>query len=303
MISEIKGACNESVTTVAVAGISNAVAGSLGARRLRLLDGHLLVNVALLLTVLTLRAWHWCLPPGELHSPGHCIHSMHYEHKLKEGVCARSGRDDPRSKSIAFVHVGGEQARRGRAVPGWGQGQGVRVRSRVTFRVGAERVKGRRQATGLHLGQVGQGRLVGVCAPIDRVRREELTAGADEGGDVGPLGAGAGTSLHRQSSPRAPAPGGRQAQHSACACRGDLPRRPAGLSVRPTRPTRSRAARADPPRRAHRAPRSLRQPARPGSRRAAAGVGRRVKGCSCGSGRARRDLRDRCGRGHVSERP
>ena len=39
-----------------------------------------MVNVALLLTVLTLRAWHWCLPPGELHSPGHCIHSMHYEH-------------------------------------------------------------------------------------------------------------------------------------------------------------------------------------------------------------------------------
>ena len=74
-------------------------------------------------------------------------------------------------------------------MPGWGQGQGVRVRvrSRVTFRVGAERVKGRRQATGLHLGQVGQGRLVGVCAPIDRVRREELTADAEEGGDVGPL--------------------------------------------------------------------------------------------------------------------
>ena len=56
-----------------------------------------LVNVALLLTVLTLRAWHWCLPPGELHSPGHCIHSMHYEHKLKEGVCARSGREAPRA--------------------------------------------------------------------------------------------------------------------------------------------------------------------------------------------------------------
>ena len=56
-----------------------------------------MVNVALLLTVLTLRAWHWCLPPGELHSPGHCIHSMHYEHKLKEGVCARSGREAPRA--------------------------------------------------------------------------------------------------------------------------------------------------------------------------------------------------------------
>ena len=45
-------------------------------------------------------------------------------------------------------------------------------------------------------------------APID----PELTADAEEGGDVGPLGAGAGTSLHRQSPPRAPAPGGRQAQ-------------------------------------------------------------------------------------------
>ena len=102
------------------------------------------------------------------------------------------------------------------------------------------------KATGLHLGQGGQGRLLEVGAPIDPVRREELTADAEEGGDVGPLGAGAGTSLHRQSRTRAPAPGGRQAQHSACACRGDLPRRPACLSVRPTRPTRSRAARADP---------------------------------------------------------
>ena len=24
-----------------------------------------------------------CLPPGELHSPGHCIHSMDHEHKEK----------------------------------------------------------------------------------------------------------------------------------------------------------------------------------------------------------------------------
>ena len=76
------------------------------------------------------------------------------------------------------------------------------------------------KATGLNLGQGGQGRLLEVGAPIDPVRREELTADAEEGGDVGPLGAGAGTSLHRQSPPRAPAPGGRQAQHSACACRG-----------------------------------------------------------------------------------
>ena len=58
------------------------------------------------------------------------------------------------------------------------------------------------KATGLHLGQGGQGRLLEVGAPID----PELTADAEEGGDVGPLGAGAGTSLHRQSPPRAPAP-------------------------------------------------------------------------------------------------
>jgi hypothetical protein len=49
--------------------------------------------------------------------------------------------------------------------------------------------------------------------------------------------------------PRAPAPGGRQAQRSACACRGDLPRpsRRADCSARLTRPTRSRGARAYPP--------------------------------------------------------
>ena len=113
---------------------------------------------------------------------------------------------------------------------------------------GGKGVKGRRQ---VRLRGYTSGRGAGEASgggrtDRQRVRREELTAGADEGGDVGPLGAGAGTSLHRQSSPRAPAPGGRQAQHSACACRSDPPRRPACLSVRPTRPTRSRAARADP---------------------------------------------------------
>ena len=57
-------------------------------------------------------------------------------------------------------------------------------------------------------------------APID----PELTADAEEGGDVGPLGAGAGTSLHRQSPPRAPAPGGRQAQRRrAPAAHEELP--------------------------------------------------------------------------------
>ena len=109
---------------------------------------------------------------------------------------------------------------------------------------------------------------------------------AGQQGGVGPEGAGAGASQHRVSGdegmarPRAPAPGGRQAQRSACACRGDLPRpsRRADRSARPTRPTRSRGARADPPRRVHRAPRPLRQPARPGCTRAAAGVGRRARG-------------------------
>ena len=83
------------------------------------------------------------------------------------------------------------------------------------------------KATGLHLGQGGQGRLLEVGAPIDPVRREELTADAEEGGDVGPLGAGAGMSLHRQSRTCAPAPGvGRLSTAPASAevtCRGDLP--------------------------------------------------------------------------------
>ena len=43
--------------------------------------------------------------------------------------------------------------------------------------------------------------------------------------------------------------------------------------------------------------------ARPGCTRAAAGVGRRVRGARAVSGRARRDLRVRGGRGHLSERP
>ena len=75
------------------------------------------------------------------------------------------------------------------------------------------------KATGLHLGQGGQGRLLEVGAPID----PELTADAEEGGDVGPLGAGAGTSLHRQSPPRAPAPGGRQAQRRRAPAAQELP--------------------------------------------------------------------------------
>ena len=62
-------------------------------------------------------------------------------------------------------------------------------------------------------------RLVEVGAPID----PELTADAEEGGDVGPLGAGAGTSLHRQSPPRAPAPGGRQAQRKRAPAAQELP--------------------------------------------------------------------------------
>ena len=59
----------------------------------------------------------------------------------------------------------------------------------------------------------------GVGAPID----PELTADAEEKGDVGPLGAGTGTSLHRQSPPRAPAPGGRQAQRRRAPAAQELP--------------------------------------------------------------------------------
>jgi len=190
-------------------------------------------------------------------------------------------------------------------VPGWGQGLGVRVRSRVTFRVGAERVKGRRQATGLHLGQVGQGRLVGVCAPIDRVRREELTADADEGGGVGPLGAGAGASLHRHGPPAVAG----TARPAGSAQRLRLRRRPAEAepACRPFGPTDATGpiawstCRSPPPR----PPRA--------SAPSAAGAPRLQKSCrwrrpqskgrSCGSGRARRDLRVRGGRGHLSERP
>ena len=90
-------------------------------------------------------------------------------------------------------------------------------------------------------------------APID----PELTADAEEGGDVGPLGAGAGTSLHRQRAPRA-------RQHRA------VGRLSAGAP------------------RLHKSCR-WRRP--------------QSKGRSCVSGRARRDLRVRGGRGHLSERP
>ena len=136
-----------------------------------------------------------------------------------------------------------------------------------------------------------------VCEACERSavwpHRSSATRGeAGQQGGVGPSGAGAGASLHREGGggkvtpAREPTPGGRQAQHSACACGGDLPRpsRRADRSVRPTRPARSRGARADPPRRAHRAPRPPRQPARPGCRRAAAGVSRRVRGARADRG-------------------
>ena len=80
--------------------------------------------------------------------------------------------------------------------------------------------KGRRQVRlrGYTSGR-GAGEASGVGAPID----PELTADAEEKGDVGPLGAGAGTSLHRQSPPRAPAPGGRQAQRRRAPAAQELP--------------------------------------------------------------------------------
>ena len=216
---------------------------------------------------------------------------------------SRTDSEEIRSKPIVFVHVGGESRRRGRAVPVWGQVQGVRVRvrSRVTFQVGAERLKG-------HLGQLGQGRLVGVGAPIDRVRREELTADADEGGGLGPEGVGAGASLHRARLHRQ-----RGRRHRA-AGRGSAQRvrlrgRPAEAEAacRPFGPTDATGpiacstCRPPPPR----PPRA--------SNVSAAGAPRLQKSCrwrrpqskgrSCGSGRARRDLRVRGGRGHLSERP
>jgi hypothetical protein len=92
-----------------------------------------------------------------------------------------------------------------------------------------------------------------VGAPID----PELTADAEEGGDVGPLGAGAGTSLCTGKAPRT-------RQHRA------VGRLSAGAP------------------RLHKSCR-LRRP--------------QSKGRSCRSGRARRDLRARGGRRHLSERP
>ena len=151
------------------------------------------------------------------------------------------------------------------------------------------RGRGDAAASDLHeKGEAGQGCVCEACerSAVWPHRSRATRRDAGQQGGVGPEGAGAGASQHRVSGdegkarPRAPAPGGRQAQRSACACRGDLPRpsRRADRSARPTRPTRSRGARAYPPRRVHRAPRPLRLPARPGCTRAAAGVGRRVRG-------------------------
>ena len=50
--------------------------------------------VKVLFMTVTLQALHVCLPPGELRSPGHCIHSMDHEHKYTKNKCAREGRGE-----------------------------------------------------------------------------------------------------------------------------------------------------------------------------------------------------------------
>ena len=108
-------------------------------------------------------------------------------------------------------------------------------------------------------GLVGQGgELVG--APIDRRR-----ADAGEGGDVGPEGAGAGASLHREEAGGEPPPSEVDRVSTVPrACAADLPRR-AG----PTDPIPRSTCRPSPPlpptergRGARRAARSLRPPRR-----------------------------------------
>ena len=82
-----------------------------------------------------------------------------------------------------------------------------------------------------------------------------------------PGGAGAGASLHRGAAAgvrsREAPPSGRQAQHSTSvpAQRPAESRRPADLSIRPTRPSRALAARATPSRHPRHPPRSERAPA------------------------------------------
>ena len=106
------------------------------------------------------------------------------------------------------------------------------------------------------------------------------------GSGSGCQGSNAGASLHRHGPPAVAG----TARPAGSAQRLRLRRRPAEAepTCRPFGPTdatvRSRGARADPPRRAHRAPRPLRLPARPGCRRAAAGVGRRVRGARADRG-------------------
>ena len=113
-----------------------------------------------------------------------------------------------------------------------GRGRG-RATRRVPARTGRTAAGGGDfAASDLHEG--GEARLG--CEACERSavwphRSSATRREAGQQGGVGPSGAGAGASLHREGGggkvtpAREPTPGGRQAQHSACACGGDLPRR------------------------------------------------------------------------------
>ena len=104
-----------------------------------------------------------------------------------QGWGARAGRAARACGVPAAVPRGGDAAASDLQIKGGGARQGT--------------IKGTAagKATGLHLGQEGQGRLLEVGAPID----PELTADAEEGGDVGPLGAGVPARACTGKAPRA----------------------------------------------------------------------------------------------------
>jgi hypothetical protein len=65
-----------------------------------------LVNLALIDGENANRHGNGCLPPGELHSPGHCTHSMDHEHKeidARARAEVAMGRDGRHDRS-AFAH-------------------------------------------------------------------------------------------------------------------------------------------------------------------------------------------------------
>ena len=67
---------------------------------------QVLVNLALIDGENANRHGNGCLPPGELHSPGHCTHSMDHEHKeidARARAEVAMGRDGRHDRS-AFAH-------------------------------------------------------------------------------------------------------------------------------------------------------------------------------------------------------